>query len=124
MIQVKKLYKCQKAIIIHKERITSEVKFSAIKTDVLAASRDLNESAYKIYIYLISNQEGYAFGLSRQDVVNQTGISSKSYDRGVAQLIEKGYLLYTGDYATDGVEQAPLYKFISNPTPSQFGYSD
>lgn len=115
MIQVQKLFKCQKAIQICKERKTADVHFSAIKDDVLAAARDLKECEYKLYMYLISNQEGYVFGLSKEHVCAQTGISERSYTSAVQKLIEKGYLVYVNEKATDGKEQAPLYKFFSKP---------
>lgn len=120
MIQVKKLYKCQKAVIINKERRKEneyDVWYSGNKNDLFEASRTLKDTAFKLYMYLISNQEGYTFGLSRQDVIEKTGISSKSYDRAVTTLIELGYLVYTNQLATDGIEQAPLYRFYSRPNP-------
>ncbi len=115
MIQVKKLFKCQKAIRIKKERETPEVKFSAIKEDVMLACRELSACEFALYMYLISNQNGYAFGLSKDNVVEQTGICARSYTSAVQGLIEKGYLIYTHEQATDGKEIAPLYNFISRP---------
>lgn len=115
MIQVKKLFKCQKAIRIKKERDTKEVRFSAIKDDVLAACRNLTPTEFQMYIYLISNQHGYAFGLSKDDVMEQTGMSARSYTSAVQGLISNGYLVYTHQQATDGKEIAPLYDFISRP---------
>lgn len=115
MIQVKKLFKCQKVVKIKKERETAEVKFSAIKEDVMSACRDLTASEFALYMYLISNQHGYTFGLSKEDVIEQTGISARSYTSAVQSLITKGYLIYTHEQATDGKEIAPLYNFISRP---------
>lgn len=120
MIQVKKLFKCQKAVTINKERVKEnvyDVKFSAYKSDLLDAAKELNETSYKLYAYLLTNQDGYTFGLSRQDVVEQTGISSKSYDRAVKTLVDNKYLVYSGDSATDGKEKCPLYTFYSRPHP-------
>ena len=121
MIQVKKLYKCQKAVIIKKERKKEndyDVKFSMYKEDLLAASRTLkDETSFKLYMYLASNQDNYAFGLSRADVIEQTGMGSKSYDRAVSKLIDNGYLVYTHEQATDGKITAPLYDFIARPNP-------
>ena len=115
MIQVKKLYKCQKAIRICKERNTTDVHFSAIKDDVLAAACDLNECEFKVYMYLITNQEGYIFGLSKADICARTGISERSYTSAIRILVERGYLTYTKEFATDGKETAPLYVFHSKP---------
>ena len=116
MIQVKKLYKCQKAITIKKEHPKEgvlDVNFAANKIDVFEAMRDLTPTAFALYMYCVSNQENYTFGLSKQDVMNVTGIKERSYTTAVQLLIDKGYLVYTGDYATDGTEKAPLYNFYS-----------
>lgn len=118
MIQVKKLYKCQKAITIKKERKKEgvlDVNFAANKNDVFEAMRDLTPTAFALYMYCISNQENYTFGLSKQDVMSITGIKERSYTTAVQLLIDKEYLVYTGDYATDGTEKAPLYNFYSRP---------
>ena len=119
MIQVKKLYKCQKAVTIKKERPKEgvlDVNFAANKNDVFEAMRDLTPTAFSLYMYCISNQENYTFGLSKQDVMSITGIKERSYTTAVQLLIDKGYLVYTNDYATDGTETAPLYNFYSRPS--------
>lgn len=120
MIQVKKLYKCQKAIRITKERPKEnmyDVNFSANKNDMLEAMRNLTPTGFALYMYCISNQEGYTFGLSKQEVLKATKIGERSYVAAVQLLIEQGYLVYSGETATDGVENAPLYNFYSRPKP-------
>ena len=84
MLQVKKLYKCQKAIRIKKERKKE-------------GALDPN------------------FSLSKIEITNKTGISERSYTKAVSELEDKGYLFYTKERATDGVEEAPLYDFYSRP---------
>ena len=119
MLTVKKLYKCQKAVQIRKERSreANDPNFSANKNDMLTAMNALTNVGFKVYMYLISNQEGYTFGLSRVDVIEKTGISSKSYTTAVTELIDKGYLIYLHEFVTDGTENAPLYAFYSRPNP-------
>lgn len=117
-----KLYKCQKAIRINKVRIAegnTDVRVSDIfKKDLLEAAKNLNGITFKIYIYLISNQENYVGGLSRADIINQLGISSKSYDNGLKELEEKGYFKYSHLQAIDCVgEQAGLWDFYARPNP-------
>ena len=68
MIQVKKLYKCQKAIIIKKEREKDnnrDVNFSLNKNDMTEAMRRLSSVGFKLYMYCASNTENYIFGLSK-----------------------------------------------------------
>lgn len=122
MIQVKKLYKCQKAIRIKKERPKEgalDPNFSANKNDMLEAMRELSSVGFNLYMYLLSNQDGYVFGLSKVEVIAKTGISERSYTKAVFELEEKGYLVYTQERAFDGVEQAPIYNFFSRPNRMQ-----
>lgn len=115
-----KLYKCQKAFRIKKVREPEnnfDVRVSDIfKNDLLAAAKDLNGTTFKIYIYLITNQDGYIGGLSRADIIAKLGISSKSYDNGIKELEEKGYLNNTQMRAEDNSgEQAGLWDFYARP---------
>lgn len=118
MIQLKKLYACQKAIIIKKEwarRDSQDVNFSINKRDMLEAMNTLSTVGFKIYMYCMSNQNDYIFGLSRNDVCKQTGVSSRSYTTAIQELIQLNYLVYDNEMATDGHEQAPVYTFYSRP---------
>lgn len=117
-----KLFKCQKAFRIHKTRKqegVTDVRVSDIfKNDILAAAKNLNGVAFKIYMYLISNQDDYVGGLSRTDATTKLGISSKSYDNGLAELEEKGYFKNTQLRATDSHgEEAGLWDFYARPDP-------
>lgn len=59
------------------------------------AMGDLKGETFKLWCYLNKNQKGYEFALSKVDALNW-GIGSKSsYDRGIKELIEKGYLVET-----------------------------
>lgn len=118
MLQVKQLYKCQKAIIIKKERVKEnfqDVSFSLNKNDMFAAMQNLSFTGFKLYMYCASNAEGYTFGLSREDVVKHTNIKDRSYFAAVNELIDQGYLIYTREKATDGKVEAPLYEFRARP---------
>lgn len=118
MIQVKKLYCCQKGIMIKKDfpkRDSLDVSFSLNKRDMLEAMKNLTSTAFSVYMYCVSNQNDYVFGLSSVDVCEQTGISSRSYTTAIQLLIQKGYIVYTNEKVTDGTETAPLYLFYSRP---------
>ena len=115
------LVKNQKAFKIYKRREqknSTDVRISDLfKNDILYACRDLKETTFKLYIYLVSNQDGYIGGLSCSDVMAQTGISESSYKRAVKELVDKGYLVYTNKFAEDSTGcAAPLYNFFSTPT--------
>lgn len=57
------------------------------------AMRILKPSAYLLYRYLCKNADGYTFNLSPVDVQKYTGMSKRSYDDSVKELIEKRFLI-------------------------------
>ena len=75
----------------------------AVKTNFLQigieewqqASRELSQGAFKIWLYLMSNANGYEFALSSSDVCEKTGISQSTYKRAMPELEEKGYLNFS-----------------------------
>lgn len=117
-----KLYKCQKAFRVRKMRApegTTDVRVSDIfKNDLLNAAKNLNGVAFKIYVYLISNQDSYVGGLSRTDIISKLGISSKSYDNGIQELEDKKYFIYTHQQVSDNTgETAGVWDFFARPNP-------
>lgn len=114
------LVSCQKAVQIKKKREPeghTDVRLADIfKQDVFEASRNLKESGFKLYMYLISNSDGYVFGLSKVDVTRSMGISDASYNRAVNELIDKGYLTKTEQNAIDSKGQiTTLFLFHARP---------
>lgn len=111
----------QKAFRVHKKREPedkNDVRVSDLfKRDLLAASKDLKDTTFKLYVYLISNQDNYIGGLSKVDVIDKTGISESSYKRAIKELEEKRYLINKHERAEDVQgEKLPLYEFYSRPT--------
>ena len=110
----------QKAFIVYKKREAknkNDVRIADIfKQDIFAASRDLKDTTFKLYMYFISNQDRFIGGLSKADAIAQTGISESSYKRAIKELEEKKYFIYSGQRATDkqGVI-LPLYNFYAVP---------
>lgn len=110
----------QKAFIVYKKREAknkNDVRLADIfKQDILAASRDLKDTTFKLYMYFVSNQDGFIGGLSKTDVIAQTGISESSYKRAIKELEEKKYFIYSGQRATDKQGAVlPLYNFYAVP---------
>lgn len=58
--------------------------------DAMAA---LRPNTYKVWTYLCSHRDQYELGLSSEVVTKFCHISRGTYDRAVAELIEKGYLM-------------------------------
>lgn len=88
-------YPNQKIIHIIKEPCVDN--FVQIKNeDWMEAARDLSGTAFKLYMYLAANADGFELALSRKDATNNVGISSCAYDDGIEALTKKGYLEKTG----------------------------
>lgn len=90
------------------------------------AMRDLKSTTFQLWFYLCDNMKGFKLWLSRADVINKTGISASSYARAVAELKEKGYLVYTSNnhydfyaipYAPAKQTSAPAREFTL-PSPA------
>lgn len=86
----------QKTIKVQKELCNKSNIYAMYNLKALqSAMLELKGETFKLWCYLDKNQSGYTFSLSKVDALNW-GIGSKSsYDRAVAELIEKGYLVNT-----------------------------
>ena len=86
----------QKTIKIQKEECSRNNKYSMYNLEAQqAAMIDLKGETLKMWYYLGKNQNGYEFALSMVDAI-KWGIGSKSsYNRAIAELKEKGYLVET-----------------------------
>ena len=95
----------QKAFRIHKKRDPmdkTDVRISDLyKNDIFMAAKDLKDTTFKVYMYLIANQDNYIGGLSKVDVINSIGISESSYKRAIKELEDKDYFLYCNERAED-----------------------
>lgn len=74
---------------------TREAYLTIYCRNLIAAARDLNGNAFKLYCYIASNRNGYSFDFSPQDFINQYGVSINSARSSVQELITKGYLVET-----------------------------
>lgn len=54
---------------------------------------NLSNSAFKLWIYLVDNADGYKLDLYPVDFCNVANISYSTYQRKFDELIEKGYLI-------------------------------
>lgn len=93
--------------VIHINKIPCKVDFLQIQNDLwMEAARELSGAAFKLYMYLASNSDGFDLALSRVDVTESVGIGYSAYDKAVAQLLEKGYL---------NLRQGNIYDFTTYP---------
>lgn len=79
---------------INKEICNSTNLYATINLEALnAAMKDLTKiGAFKLWMYLSKNQDGYEFDLSCADC-GTWGIKKDTYHNAVNELINKGYLI-------------------------------
>ena len=114
------LVSCQKAIRVNKKRDQedkTDVRIDNVfKKDILEAMSNLKGATFKLYIYILSNQDGYIFGLSQKDVANRAGIPETTYRTAMKELIEKGYLVNVSKQVEDSMgHSCPLWEFFARP---------
>ena len=114
------LYSCQKAIRVNKARKKedkTDVRIDNIfKNDILAAMINLKGATFKLYMYILSNQDSFIFGLSQKDISNRAGIPESTYRTAIKELIDKKYLVYNSQKAEDSQgHTAPLWEFFARP---------
>ena len=80
----------QKTITVEKEKCDKENLYTMINLLALeSAAADLKAGAFKLWVYIAKNQNGFTFGLSNKAVAEYFGIKKDQYDNAVKELIEK-----------------------------------
>ena len=110
------LYTNQICVQVDKPKLPKQVWASYNIEDMFEAMKRLSKSGFELYMYLISNIDGYKFGLGPTPVGNATGMSAKTYQRAVADLKENGYLTYNQEFVKGKNNiTAPKWYFRSKP---------
>lgn len=108
----------QKTIITKKEKCDTKNLYAKINLKALEnAMQNLKGETFKLWIYFSKNQDNYTFYLSKVDVLNYGVGSASSYNRGIAELIEKGYLKEVSKEKYNFIE-FPQKEEIDQNTPS------
>lgn len=63
----------------------------------LAASRNLNGVAFKLYIYLASQKDGTACVLLPEEIAKRLGVCLSSLENAINELVKARYLAQRGD---------------------------
>lgn len=82
-----KVSKNQKVIQVH--RVQKGINFEA----AYKALQTLTTDAYALYSYLVMHPLDYPWALSSKDITSRTGLSMRTYNNAVHELIDKGYLV-------------------------------
>ena len=85
--------------INRKDALSSGRQYLAINCDTLAeASRNISgEVAFKLYLYLASNKNGYELSFSPQHFSNIYGCSIDASRRAFVKLVEANYIINKGN---------------------------
>jgi hypothetical protein len=89
-------YANQKIIEIKKAECSKDF-LQVSNNDWMEAARILNGNAFKIYLYLASNKNGYSLALSPKAIGIALDVPKKSYSRAIEELEENGYITYKQD---------------------------
>ena len=73
-----------------------------------SACDDLTYSAFKLFLYFASNKDGYSFALSYEAVNDVIPMHRNTYDKAIAELINKGYL--TKEKLRDNIWYFDVYR--------------
>jgi len=98
-------YPNQKIIHINKPVYTGDY-LSVGNSEWAAASNDLTYNAFKLYLYLSGNADGFDLALSKKAVQNIIRMSDNTYSNVVKELTEKNYIL---------PDKGNLYDFYTIP---------
>lgn len=66
---------------------------NAYKDILEKAAKELSGNAFKLYIYLLSNNNNYSFGFSPKDVSERYGCSIDTVRNAFTILVNKGFLI-------------------------------
>lgn len=99
-------YPNQKIICTHKPKLEND--FLMIGNgDVKDAGKNIKTyTAFRVYLYLAGNNDGYNLRLSRKNVTEELGISKDSYIRAIKELTDSGYVVH---------RKGNIYDFYVNP---------
>lgn len=89
------------------------------KESMYKALQDLKYNEFKIYMYIVTNQDGYEFNLSTKDISNKTGTDKREIQKCINNLIKKGYIIQQNDNRYIFVENLNLC--LDNELPDTDG---
>lgn len=96
----------QRVVRIHRQRASSD--FLGIKNaNWQYAARDLGAFALMLYLYLAANADGFSLALSPAAIRQAIGMPPQTYRDQFIKLIDKGYLVQSGNGNTYDFYEVP-----------------
>ena len=83
----------QKVVQIQKEKVGKNNLYAVISLKGIDEAATLPKTAFKLWMYLVKNQDKYSFALSCKDFCRWAGVSKSTYETAVKELIERSYLV-------------------------------
>lgn len=84
----------QNVVEVHKEPCDKNHIYAMINIEASQmAMKDLTPVQFQVWYYFAKNQAGYVFAVSPAAALNEFGIKKDSFQKAVAVLREKGYLV-------------------------------
>ena len=83
----------QKVVQIQKEKVGKNNLYAVISLKGIDEAATLPKTAFKLWVYLVKNQDKYSFALSCKDFCRWAGVSKNTYETAVKELIECSYLV-------------------------------
>lgn len=110
-------YPNQNKILINKEEVKRDSGknrpyLTAYIDTIQTASQNLTGNSFKLYIYLLSNANGYTSAFSPKDVAEKYGCSVDSARESFKTLVNKGYLTLI-----EGTKTSYIFKDVATTTP-------
>lgn len=109
----------QKVVHIHRDMpYQGEGNFLMVKKKNFAdAYRNLNATAFVLWLYLASNKDGFDLALSPQAVFAELGMPQSTCRDQIKNLINKGYLIQHS-------EGSNIYDFYEKPRTTSVNQND
>lgn len=87
-------YPNQKYVKVRRKKVegSKDTYLNIYTSSVISAMKDLSNSAFKVYIYLVSNRDGYEFYLSPAAIHNETGVCIDTVRKALRELEAKEYI--------------------------------
>lgn len=109
----------QKMLAVHRENVDSKTqrKYLIAYTDnLIQAMFDLSPSAFKVYLYLLMNKDGYRMEYSPSFIAKTVNVSKDTARDAFKQMERKGYFdrLEDSDYKYNFYEVSRMNTYIKN----------
>jgi hypothetical protein len=85
------VYPNQKVITVFKDECKEDF-LQVNNANWQVACSNLTYSAFKLYLYMAGNKNGYSFALSYEKINELVPMNRKTYDNAIRELKECGYL--------------------------------